>query len=100
METQKGVLNFCNAAVFYDYKKLGNIDEFNKARKCIINTFHETTPVERIIITLSTADVVSLKFNDNDIENIIENLHDLRATTLYMIGSEKVVNDDADKVLN
>ena len=100
MKTLEDVLNFCNAAVFYDYKNLGNIDEFNKAQKCIINTFHETIPVERILIKLSTIDVVILKLIDNGIENIIENLHDLGATILYMIGFEKVVKDDVDKVMN
>ena len=40
METVKDVLNFCNAAIIYDYKNKGIIDEVNQARKCIINNFH------------------------------------------------------------
>ena len=71
METVKGVLNFCNAAIFYDYKNIGIIEEVNQARRCIINNFHETIPVSRILITLSIIDVVILKINDNDIENVI-----------------------------
>ena len=52
METKKDILNFRNAAVFYDYKIEGIFNELNQARKCIINNFHETIPVERILISL------------------------------------------------
>ena len=45
-------------------------------------------------------DVVILKFIDNDIENVIENIDDLRSNILYVIGFEKVVKDDVDKVMN
>ena len=75
----KDILNFCKAAVCYNYKNIVNIDEINQARKCIINNFHETIPVSRILLTLSIIDVVIRKNNDNDIENVIENFHDLRA---------------------
>ena len=39
METIKDILNLCNDAVFYDYKKLGIIEELNRVRKCIIIIF-------------------------------------------------------------
>ena len=100
METVKVVLNFLNAAIFYEYKNIGIIDEINEARRCIINKFHETIPVERILITPSILNVVTLKVNDFDIQNIIENIHDLIANIIYMIGFEKVVKDDVDKVMN
>ena len=32
METVKELSNFCNAALFYDYKNLGITDELNQAR--------------------------------------------------------------------
>ena len=54
----KDILNFCNAAVFYDYKNIGVIEEVNQARKCIINILHKTVPVDRKLITLSIIDVV------------------------------------------
>ena len=57
METVKDVLNPCKAAIFYDYKNIGIIEELNRARKCIINNFHGTITVERIVITLSIIDV-------------------------------------------
>ena len=100
MKIVKDIVNFCNAAAFYDYKNIGIIDELNHARKCIINKFHETIPVSRILITLSFVDFVILKLIDNDIENFMENIHDLRANISHMIGLEKVVKDDVDKVMN
>ena len=100
METVEFVTIFCNAAIFYDYKNIGNIDELNQARRCTINIFHETIPVSRLLITLTIIDVVILNSSDDDIENIIKNFHELRANTLYMIGFEKVVKIDVDKVMN
>ena len=86
METIKDILIFCNAVVFYDDRNIGFVDELNQARKCIINNFHETIPVNRILITLSIVNVVILKFYDNDIEYVIENIHCLRANILYMLS--------------
>ena len=80
--------------------KTCNFDELSRVRKCIINNFHETTPVSRILIAVSIIDVVILKIHDNDYENIIENIHDLRDDILYTIGFEKVVKDVVDKVMN
>ena len=79
METVKYILNFCNAAVPYDYKNIGIIDELNQAHKCILNSFLETIPVSGILKNLSVVDDIILKFNNNDIEIFIENIHDLRA---------------------
>ena len=33
----KDILNFCKAAVFYDYTNIGLTVELNQVRKCIIN---------------------------------------------------------------
>ena len=93
METVKDILNFCNAAVFYDYKNIGIIEGLRQARKCIINNFHKATPVDRIQITLSIIDVVILKSNDSDNENVIENIQDLREIILHMLSFEKVIRE-------
>ena len=93
METVKDILNFCNAAVFYDYKNIGIIEGLSQAGKCIINNFHKTTPVDRIQITLSILDVVILKSNDSDNEKVIENIHDLREIILHMLSFEKVIRE-------
>ena len=62
METVKDILNFCNDAVFYDYKKTGIIEEINQVYKCIINRFYKTIPYTRIIVSLSIIDDIFLKF--------------------------------------
>ena len=89
-----------NAAIFYDFKNIGIIDEINQTRRCIYNNFLETIPVEIILITLSNIDDVILKIIDNDIENVIENVDDSRANILHMVGFKKVVKDDVDKLTN
>ena len=56
METVKDILNFCNAAIFYNYKDIGIICELNQVRKCIINSFYTTIPDSRIRVSLSIID--------------------------------------------
>ena len=69
METTKDILNFCNAAVFYDYTNFGITCELNQVRKCTIISFYKTIPDSRIRISLSITDDLILKINNNDIEN-------------------------------
>ena len=72
----------CNDFIFYDYKNLGNSEELNQVRKCTNNKFHEKIPVNRISVSLSLIDDVNLEIRDNDIENVIEIIHDLRENIL------------------
>ena len=44
METVKDLLNFCNAAVFYDYTNIGITGKLNQVRNCIINSSCKTIP--------------------------------------------------------
>ena len=94
METVKDILNFCNAAIFYDFKNLGIIQQLYQAHKWIINISHETIPVTRIRVTLSIIDDVILKNNDNDIEIIIEYIHDLGENISYMLSFEKLIREE------
>ena len=71
----------------------------NQVRKCIINSFFKTIPHSRILESLSIIDDIILKTNDNDIENIIENIHDLRENIIYMLSFEKLVRDEQQKVI-
>ena len=98
METIKDILNFCNAAVFYDYKNIGIIEELNQVRKCIIISFYKTIPYTRILVSLSIIDDIILKIYGNEIENILENIHDLRENVLYMISFEKFIIDEQQTV--
>ena len=76
METVKDLLNFCNNALFYDHENIGVTEKLNQVRKYIIKSFNKTIPQTMIIATLSIIDDIILKIHDNDIENIIENIHD------------------------
>ena len=94
METVKDVLNFCNAAIFYDYENVGITEELNQVRKYIINSFYKTIPHTAILVSLSIIEDIILKINDNDIENIIDNIHDLRENILYMLSFEKLIKNN------
>ena len=98
MESVQDILNFCNAAVFCVYTNVGITCELNQVRKCIINSFYKTIPHTRILVSLSLIDDIILKINKNDIENIIENIHDLRENILYMLSFEKLIRDEQQKV--
>ena len=94
METVTDILNFCIDAVLYDFKKIGIIYELNQLRKCIINNFYKTVPYSRILVSLSIIDDIILKMNSNEIEHILENIHNLRENIIYMLSFEKTVNDE------
>ena len=90
METIKDVLNFCKDAISYDYRNIGIIQELNQVRKCIINSFYRTTPDSRNRECLSIFDDIIIKIDNNDIEGIIESIHDLREKISYMLAFEKL----------
>ena len=95
MESVKGILVFCNAADFHDYKNIGITCELNQVGKCIINNFNKTIPDSRIRVSLSIIDDIILKISNIDIEEIIENIHDLiRENILYMLSFEKIIRDE------
>ena len=64
-----------------------------------MKNFHKTTPVSRILVSLSLIDDIILKINDNAIENVIEQIHDLRKNILYMLSFEKLLKDNNGKLL-
>ena len=70
----------------------------NPVRKSIINSFYKTIPHTRFHVSLSTIDDIILKINNNDIEIILENIHDLREFILYMLSFGKLVRDEKHNV--
>ena len=98
METIKDVLKICNSAVFYDFKNIAIIEELNQLRKCIVNSFYKTIPDSRIRVSLSIIDDIISKINGNEIENILEIIHDLRENIIYMLLFEKFVNDEQELI--
>ena len=97
METVKDLLEFTNDAVFYDYKNIGIICELNPVRTFIINRFYKTIPYTRILVSLGIIDDTLLKINDNDIENIPDDVHNLREQILYMLSFEKTAKENPDE---
>ena len=96
MESVKSILNFRNAAVFYDYTNVGITVELSQVRKCIINSFYKTIPYSRILVRLSMIDDIVLKINNSNIEYIIGNVHDPRENILYLLSFEKLVRDEQE----
>ena len=94
METTKDLLNFCNDAVFYDYKNIGIICELNPVRTLIFSRFYKTISYTRILVSLSIIDDIILKINSGDIEKILNDVHSLRENILYMLSFEKTVRDE------
>ena len=94
MKTVKDVLNFCNAPDLYDYTDKGITCEMNQKQKSIINSFYKTIPDSRNRVSSSIIDDIILKNNNNDIEDIIENIHDLIENLFYMLSFEKLIRDE------
>ena len=98
METVKDLLNFGNDAVFYDYKNIGIICKLNPVRFFIINRFYKTIPCTRNLVSLSIVEDLILKINNDDIENILNDIHNLSENILHMHSCEKTVKDEQQKV--
>ena len=96
MTSIKEILNFCNASIFYDYENDSIIEELNQVRKSIIDSFIKTIPNTTLLTSLSIIDDIILKIIDNDNENIIDNIHDLRENIIYMLSLEKLITDNID----
>ena len=94
METVKDLLEFTNDAVFYDFENIGIICELNPVRIFIINRFYKTIPYTRILVILGIIDDIILKISNNDIENILDDIHNLRENILYMLSCEKTIKDE------
>ena len=56
--------------------------------------FYKTIPYTRILVSLSIFDDIILKISNNDIENILDDIHNLRENILFMLSYEKTVKDE------
>ena len=99
MSSIKDILNFYNAAIFYDYETDGIIEKFSRVRKCIIDSFFKTIPNTTLLTSLNLIDDIILKINDNEIEKVIDNIHDLRENILYMLSFEKLIKDNNGELI-
>ena len=99
METEKDLLNFCNDAVVYDCKNIGNICELNPVRTFIINSFYKTIPYTGILVSLGIIHDIILKISNSDIENILDDIHNLGENILYLLSCEKTFKDEQQQKL-
>ena len=99
MSSLKDILNFCNAAIIYDYENDGIIEELSGVTKCIIDSFFKTIPNTTLLTSLNLIEDIILKINDNDIENVIHNIHYLREIIIYMLSFEKLNKDNNGELI-
>ena len=99
METIKDLLEFTISAVFYGFKNIRIICELNPVRTFIINRFYKTIPYTRILVSLGIIDDIILKISNNDIENILDDIHNLRENILDMLSCEKTIKDEQQQNL-
>ena len=89
-------LIFAIGQSFFDYTNGEYIEDFNKIYKCLVNRFHKTIPNSRIIYVLSTIDGIILKIFNDDIDEILKDIQNLRENILYMISFEKTIEEESD----
>ena len=70
----------------------------NQVRKCIVNNIYRTIPHSSNLVCLSIVDDIILKIHVNDIENIIESIHDLRENISYKLAFEKLARDEQQTI--
>ena len=66
----------------------------------IINRFYKKIPYTRILVSLSIFDDIILKISNNDIENILDDIHNLGEQILYMLSFEKGVKEERQRESN
>ena len=93
MESIKEIFKICNQAYWYDYS---NIYDLKKLHKFLIKNFDNNIPAERLLISLSTIDDISLKIYNNETDDIIEYIHKLKEQILYMLSFQKTVEDEQE----
>ena len=98
MDEIKNILDFCNRAVFFDYNNDRCIEDFNQIRKFVINRFYEAIPISRVLYVLSIIDDMILKIFNNEIDEILNDLHNLRENIMYMISFEKTVKEEKELI--
>ena len=68
--------------------------ELEPSRTFIIDRFYKTIPFTRSLVTLGIIDDIIFKICNDDIEKILNDIHELRENILYMLSSEKTFRDE------
>ena len=96
MDTIKNIFELFDEALFYKYEDQKNIGDFNRLRKYILKYFYDKIPSERILISLYIIDDIILKLYNDDTNDIIEDIKNLRDNVLYMLSFQKTIKDEQE----
>ena len=91
MDTIKEILNISNETHWYDYE---NMSELNSLRKYLIDSFYDTIPEERLLISLNLIDNIILKIYEDDTQEYKNDIFKAREQILYMLSFQKTIKDD------
>ena len=75
-------------------KKIEIICELIPVRIFVINRFYKTIPSSRILVSLYIIEDIILKTSNDDIENNLDDIHNLREQILYMLSCEKTIREE------
>ena len=92
----KEIFEICNNCLWYDFSEGKNIDQINKLRRYLIEYFYTNIPGERLNISLSLIDDITLKIFNNETDVIIKIILKLREQILCMLSFQKTVENDQD----
>ena len=97
MVTIKQVLDICNEALYYEYNGLTDIEEIDIIHLYIVDNFIKPKPRTNVLESLSIIDDIILKicFNE-DVENILKYVDDLRTKIICMMVADKTNTDTED----
>ena len=93
IETIKDFLIFCNCAIYFDYNKIGAGLQLSDLRKCIFDYFDETVPERKILKSLRIIDDMISKIHNNELDNMVDKIYDLKEILKYMIGCKKIAEN-------
>jgi len=95
MNKDKDMFKFFNEFIFIDTSKNCLEFETNILRKYIINRFHKTIPQSRMLEVLSLIDDIIINLHNKEIENIQNDMYELRENIMYMLDFERVVKEES-----
>ena len=95
MKTDNDMFKFFNEFIFFDHSNYGINIEVDILRKFIINRFHKTIPATRMLTVLSLIDDIILKIFSKDLDEVQNDIYEVRENILYMLSFEKVVEEES-----
>ena len=67
--------------------------QLSNVRKCIFDNFNKTVPKNKIIETQSIIDDMISKTYNNELDNMVDKIYNLREIIKYMIGCKSIAEN-------